>query len=84
MHDPGSRRLLGFDNAHPVPPQGSRDIKPPAGSDHWYRTEDDKGRPYAFKEAAAFFDDFFDAVELKLAKLDLPNEIVGDNSDDTN
>ena len=83
MHDPRGKRLLGFDNAHPVPHQGSKYIKAPAGSDHWHRTEDDKGRPYAFKDAAALLDDFFDAVELKIAKLDLPNEIVGENSDDT-
>ena len=32
-------------------------------SDHWHRTEKDRGRPYAFKDAEALIDDFFDEVE---------------------
>lgn len=83
MHDPQNKRLLGFDNAHPVPHQGSKFIKGPTASDHWHRTEVDKGRPYEFKDAGTLLDDFFDAVEQKLAELDIPNDIVGENSDDT-
>jgi hypothetical protein len=79
MHDPSNKRLLVFDNAHPVPHQGGKYIKAPTESDHWHRTESDKGRPYQFKDAATLLDDFFDAVEQKRADLDIPNGIVGEN-----
>lgn len=41
LHAPDGTRLLGFDNAHPVPAKGSRFKKPPQQSDHWHRTETD-------------------------------------------
>ena len=51
LHEPGGRRLLGFDNAHAVPPQGGRFKVKPVEHDHWHRTEKDKGRPYVFRSA---------------------------------
>ena len=60
LHAPDGRRLLGFDNAHGVrPKKGRRAVE----HDHWHRTEQDPGRPYACKDAATLLDDFFDEVE---------------------
>jgi hypothetical protein len=58
LHDPDGRRLLGFDNAHAVPPEGSR-FKPRAvEQDHWHRNENDEGRPYRFIDADTLLADF--------------------------
>lgn len=63
MHAPDGTRLVGFDNAHQVSRKGSA-FKARAGSgDHWHRTARDKGRPYAFRDAVTFVDDFFNEVE---------------------
>jgi hypothetical protein len=36
LHDPDGKRLLGFDNAHPVPHLGSSFIAPQKEFDHWH------------------------------------------------
>ena len=74
LHAPDGTRLLGFDNAHA--PAGSRFKRPPAASDHWHRTEDDPGRPYAFKDAATLIDDFFDEAERVLGERGIWMEVV--------
>lgn len=58
LHAPDGTRLLGFDNAHGVPAQGSKFRRRSAARDHWHRTEDDPGRPYPFKDAATLLSDF--------------------------
>ncbi len=63
LHAPDGTRLVGFDNAHGVPAQGSPFKRPETASDHWHRTETDPGRPYRFKNAETLIDDFFDDVE---------------------
>lgn len=63
LHGPEGMRLIGFDNAHPVAPIGGRFKKKPVATDHWHRTENDPGRPYAFVSAEQLVDDFFDEVE---------------------
>jgi hypothetical protein len=62
-HDPEGVRLLGFDNAHGVPPQGCRYKAKPVAYDHWHRTERDKGRPYEFRSALQLVQDFLDEAE---------------------
>jgi hypothetical protein len=62
LHAPSGRRLVGFDNAHSVPPGGSRFNRPPATNDHWHRTENDPGRPYQFTDADTLLQDFFREV----------------------
>ena len=62
LHGPDGKRLIGFDNAHPVQVK-SRYRKRPAGADHWHRTETDTGRPYAFKDAETLIADFFEEAE---------------------
>ena len=66
LHDPDGRRLLGFDNAHPVKPQGGRHRAKPVANDHWHRTEGDEGRPYEFRSALDLVQDFLDEVERTL------------------
>lgn len=76
LHAPDGTRLVGFDNAHAVPPVGSRFKRKPVAHDHWHRTENDAGRPYAFKDAGTLIDDFFDEVEKVLGELGVGTEVV--------
>jgi hypothetical protein len=68
LHTPDGVRLLGFDNAHGVPAAGSRSRRSPAASDHWHRTENDPGRPYAFNDADTLLEDFFREVRRVLTE----------------
>ncbi len=68
LHAPDGTRLVGFDNAHPVPAKGARWKRTPRVSDHWHRTAHDAGRPYAFTDAETLLDDFFNEVEQVLSE----------------
>src|SRR6266705_362950 len=63
LHAPDGTRLVGFDNAHDVSAKSSRVKHRGETTDHWHRTEDDRGRPYRFKDAETLIDDFFNEVE---------------------
>ena len=76
LHAPDGARLVGFDNAHGVPARGSRFGRPPAASDHWHRTGDDPGRPYAFKDAETLLQDFFREVRRILTDRGIPEAVV--------
>lgn len=76
LHDPDGRRLMGFDNAHPVRSAGARFARRRPDADHWHRTEDDPGRPYAFTDAATLLFDFFAEVERVLRDRGVPLEVV--------
>jgi hypothetical protein len=76
LHAPDGARLVGFDNAHRPRARGSRFKAAPAASDHWHRTEDDPGRPYAFKNAEILIDDFFDEVERVLSERGIGMKVV--------
>jgi len=76
LHGPGSKRLVGFDNAHGVPGKGSRFQPKPPASDHWHRTEDDPGRTYRFNDAETWIDDFFDEVERVLGERGIGMTVV--------
>jgi hypothetical protein len=77
LHDPNGNRLVGFDNAHGVPPQGSRYRKPSVEHDHWHRTVDDEGRPYSFTTAEQLLIDFEAEVERVLAERGVSSAVVG-------
>ncbi|MGH6901106.1 MAG: toxin-antitoxin system TumE family protein [Geminicoccaceae bacterium] len=77
LHAPDGARLVGFDNAHGVPARNSRFKAAPQTSDHWHRTENDRGWPYAFKDAETLIDDFFDAVEQVLNERGIGTKVVG-------
>lgn len=76
LHAPDGTRLVGFDNAHGVPAAGSRLKRPLAVNDHWHRTENDPGRPYAFKDAETLIDDFFDEVERVLGERGIDTTVI--------
>ena len=78
LHAPDGTRLLGFDNAHPVPAKGSRFKKPPQQSDHWHRTETDPGRPYEYQDAAKLVEDFLDEAERILAQRGVSTKVIGE------
>ncbi len=79
LHAPDGTRLVGFDNAHGVPPRGSRLKRRTAAVDHWHRTATDPGRRYAFRDAETLIDDFFDEVERVLIERGVPFEVIADD-----
>jgi hypothetical protein len=81
LHTPHGKRLLGFDNAHPVPHRGGRHIKPKAEADHWHRTTNDAGRPYDFVSVEKLLEDFFREAERTLAEQGVSFEIVDEQED---
>lgn len=78
FHDPEGTRLLGFDNAHPVPHTGGKYVKPKPEADHWHRTINDEGRPYAFITVEQLLEDFFTEVEKICVKQGISTEVVDD------
>jgi hypothetical protein len=76
LHDPQGHRLVGFDNAHGVANPGSRFGARPEAVDHWHRTRDDGGRPYAFKDADTLLADFFREVRRVLAAQGASDAVV--------
>jgi hypothetical protein len=77
LHSPEGTRLMGFDNAHPVPEPGGRK-KLPTAADHCHRTENDAGRPYKFIDVETLLNDFFDEVERIPTELSVPLQVVTD------
>ena len=73
---PDGTRLIGFDNAYAAAVVRSRFRQPLPTSDHWHRTEDDPGRPYAFKDADTLLQDFFREVRRVLADRGIPETVV--------
>lgn len=67
LHEPGGKRILGYDNAHAVMPRSRFGC---AGHvlayDHRHRHGRDKGRPYEFKDAYELLADFFEDVDCVL------------------
>ena len=72
LHEPNGKRLMGFDNAHRVQTSRGR----PIVADHWHRTSDDEGRPYAFKNADTLLADFFREVRRILGEKGLSDRIL--------
>ncbi len=78
FHDPEGMRLLGFDNAHPVPHAGGKFVKAKLEADHWHRTINDEGRPYAFVSVEKLLVDFFAEVEQLCEAQGISTEVVDD------
>lgn len=78
FHEPEGTRLLGYDNAHPVPHSGGRYVKSKVEADHWHRASDDEGRPCAFVSVEQLLEDFFAGVEMTCAELGISTEVVED------
>jgi hypothetical protein len=78
FHSPEGVRLLGFDNAHPIPHAGGRYVKPSVEADHWHRTSTDEGRPYSFVSVSQLLEDFFTGVERICEASGIPTEVVNE------
>ena len=81
LHDPSNRRVLGFDNAHRVKPLGRNKCRPPT-HDHWHRDASDRGRPYAFTDAATLLSDFYNEAERLLRGRGIVLEVIGESSNE--
>ena len=79
LHDPSHRRILGFDNAHGVKPLG-RSKRRLSTHDHWHRDAADKGRPYAFTDAATLLSDFYTEAERLLRSRGIMLDVIGESS----
>jgi hypothetical protein len=79
LHDPEGERLMGFDNAHTVAPAGQY-ARRQAEADHWHRTGDDPGRPYAFTDAETLIGDFFAEVDRILTERGVSINVVKDGT----
>ena len=77
LHDPNGNRLVGFDNAHGVSPQGSGYRKQGVEHDHWHRAVDDEGRPYSFTTAEQLLIDFEAEVERVLTERGVSAAVIG-------
>lgn len=64
LHGPDGRRLVGFDNAHPVRSTRGLGGRTTARHDHRHRQE--TTRPYRYKDAATLLADFWNEVEAVL------------------
>jgi hypothetical protein len=69
----GGAPFVRFDNAHSVPHRGARKAQRAASHDHWHRTEDDPGRPYAFTTPAQLLEDFWREVRRALDEKGVPH-----------
>lgn len=78
FHDPEGVRLIGFDNAHPVPHTGGRYVKAKAEADHWHRTINDEGRPYTFVSVEQLLEDYFSEVERICKGQGISTEVVNE------
>lgn len=76
LHAPSGQRLVGFDNAHPVPRSGGRHVSRQQSADHWHRAAGDEGRPYEFVSVEQLLEDFFREVERVLQADGVAFEIV--------
>ena len=64
LHAENGDRLVGFDNAHPVPSQGGPAGRKKVAHDHRHRFK--TIRPYAYRDAATLLADFWKQVDAVL------------------
>lgn len=76
LHNPEGRRIMGYDNAHPVKWTSGEFTKHGENADHYHRTKSDKGQPYRFVSLAQLFEDFYERAEKALGELNVPINIT--------
>jgi hypothetical protein len=81
LHDPDGERLVGFDNAHAVPPLSSGFAARAQEYDHWHTARGANSRPYKFVDAETLLADFFAEVRRVLAELGISEDVVGVSED---
>ena len=71
LHEPGGKRVMGYDNVHAAKPSGGFKY---AGQvlpyDHKHRHISDQGAPCEFKDAYQLLQDFFADVDRILKEVD--------------
>ncbi len=67
--------FVRFDNAHAVAHVGGKFVKAQKANDHWHKTIDDPGRPYAFTTAAQLLDDFWREVRRVMKERGIQNDL---------
>lgn len=63
LHDRSGKRLMGFDNAHPIKVKRGRFVDRPVEADHWHYGPGEEVKPYRFQNAGKLLEDFWVAVE---------------------
>ncbi len=70
LHEPGGRRVLGYDNAHAVAGlRGAGSSGEAVPFDHRHRHATDEGAPYVYRSAYELLGDFFAEVDRVLKEL---------------
>lgn len=64
-----------FDNAHRVERPGGNFVKASVAHDHWHRTTNDSGRPYAFTTATQLLEDFWREVKRAMDEKGIPHDL---------
>jgi hypothetical protein len=77
LHEPSGKRIMGFDNAHPIRWKSGKFTQRSRNADHWHRDRSDKGRPYDFVSIGQLLEDFFHQVELSLANMNVSSGMTG-------
>jgi len=67
--------FVRFDNSHAADRPGGKFVKAPIAHDHWHRTANDRGRPYAFTTAAQLLEDFWREVKRAMDERGIPNDL---------
>ena len=71
LHEPGGKRILGYDNAHAVkPPKKFKYAGRILAYDHKHRHISDKGVPYEYTDAQQLITDFFADVDRILTEVE--------------
>ena len=70
LHDADGKRLVGFDNSHPVRQGSGPGSKRRTGQDHKHRLK--TVRPYDYKDAASLLADFWTEVRAVLKERGVP------------
>ena len=76
LHDPGNKRILGYDNAHPIKWKSGKFKHRSENPDHYHRDRSDTGRPYEFMSLTKLLSDFFSRTTQVLQQLNVSSDIT--------
>lgn len=73
LHDRTNARIMGFDNAHAIEYGKKTNVASKKIYDHWHRDKHDVGKPYHYRNAGKLLEDFWEAVDKIVSKLEEKN-----------
>ena len=76
LHDPGNKRIVGYDNAHPIKWRSGKFKHRSEHPDHFHRDRSDTGRPYKFVSLTKVLSDFFGTTTQVLQELNVASDIT--------